>query len=124
MAIARRYDDLATIDDEALAQLASVMEDEFVDLLQTYLSNVPRELVRLDHGFASNESERVVASAHAIKGSSANLGAVRLGALCSDLERLARSGTLPADARQLRDDIHAEFARVKPALETRLRSLE
>lgn len=124
MTIERRYVDLATIDDEALAQLASVMEDEFVDLLQTYLNNVPRELARLDQGFASKESERVVASAHAIKGSSANLGAVRLGALCRDLERLARSGALPPEALQLRDDIHSEFACVKPALESRLTSLE
>ncbi|MEA3225194.1 MAG: ATP-binding protein [Planctomycetota bacterium] len=56
------------------------------------------------------ESENVKGYAHAIKGSTANLGAKRLSELACRLERMASQGDL-SKARQLLQEMEAEFKR-------------
>lgn len=120
----RPHDELDTLDATILGRLADVMEEEFSDLLQTYLQNVPRELARLTTAVAAGQTENIYSSAHAIKGSSANLGLMRLSALCLDLERVAREGgALSESHRSLHRDIVAEFNQVRPLLEQRIAQL-
>jgi HPt (histidine-containing phosphotransfer) domain-containing protein len=65
--------------------------------------------------FKAGDAQELERAAHALKGSSSNLGAKCLAAACADVMALAREGKLPdvsAIARVL-----AEFERLKPALE-------
>lgn len=120
----RRHNELVTLDDAILGRLAEVMEEEFLDLLETYLRNVPLELARLSTAMTTKQIEPIYASAHAIKGSSANLGLLRLSALCLELERLSRTGgVLTEEARALHGDIIAEFDQVRSLLEQRMAQL-
>lgn len=108
---------LPTLDEAVMAQLRVVMEDEFADLLATYLYNVPRELARLTAALAQRNTEAWISSAHAIKGSSANLGAKRLSQLCWDLETLGREGAHGPQVDGLLQTVCDEFAALKPLIE-------
>jgi PAS domain S-box-containing protein len=101
------------IDAEHLAQLRDVMEDEFVDLLQTYLENSPKEISKLKAALAQGDTEAVVKSAHTLKGSSSNLGAVRLSSLCKQIESNGRAGQLDEQTRALYEAVEQEFVAVR-----------
>ena len=58
-------------------------------------------------------------AAHSIKGSSSNLGATDLQAVCEHLENRARADGL-ADVRDLVAQVKTEFARTQAALRTLL----
>lgn len=108
---------IPSLDAHVVNQLREVMEEDFVDLLQTYLVSVPRELNRLTAAVMSRDIEGIVGSAHAVKGSSANIGALRLSELCKILEHLGREKRVDAEADTLLQAIFDEFARVKPLIE-------
>ena len=57
--------------------------------------------------------------AHALKGSSANMGATRLVTICEELEDVGHSGELKR-APVLAERLEAEFGRVRTALEKEL----
>ena len=57
--------------------------------------------------------------AHALKGSSANMGATRLVTICEELEAAGRSGKLE-NAVVLAEHLEAEYGRVRTALEKEL----
>ena len=54
--------------------------------------------------------------AHTIKGSSANMGALRMSELCRQLELVGRSGRLDGVAERL-VQLEAEYEQVKAALQ-------
>jgi HPt (histidine-containing phosphotransfer) domain-containing protein len=65
----------------------------------------------------SSATRRDRESAHALKSSSANVGARRLSSLCKEMETVARTG-LAEKAAGLMAAVDAEFARVQEALRT------
>ena len=68
----------------------------------------------------SSALSRTISAATSLKGSSSNLGARNLAALCDEIEQVAKASPL-AEAKPLIDRARQEFARVRLALE-RLRS--
>lgn len=112
--------ELPRVDPVVMSQLRDVMEDEFADLLQTYLDGVPQELQRLNHALGAGQSQEVISCSHTLKGSSANLGILRLSRLFLELETLARGDTLDAAAHEIMRAIEIEFAAVRPLLEKAL----
>lgn len=80
------------LDVTILEELKMLLEDDFPDLIETFLTDARvrvRELVRtVDSGVP----EDIRQSAHSFKGSSINVGAKQLSSLCRELEDLARSG--------------------------------
>ena len=103
-----------------MSQLREVMEDEFADLLQTYLDGVPRELQRLRDALAAQNAEVIIGCSHTLKGSSANLGILRLSQLFRELETLGRNGEVGGAAQAMLERIDTEFAVVRPLLESAL----
>ncbi|HEY9830916.1 MAG TPA: Hpt domain-containing protein, partial [Stenomitos sp.] len=55
-------------------------------------------------------------SAHTLRSSSANLGAMNLSHLCKELERIGRAGTT-TDASEWIVQVEAEYEKVKVALQ-------
>lgn len=74
------------IDNEQLAELKEVLEDEFSVLIDTYLTDAKFRLQLIENGINSQDYEAVRLAAHSLKGASANLGALVLAELCEKLE--------------------------------------
>nr|WP_157714258.1 Hpt domain-containing protein [Pseudomonas sp. PB120] len=89
------------------------MEDEYPMLLDTFLADSE---VRLKLLRESADTAQLMDTAHSFKGSSSNMGAIRLAALCHDLERGARRHSL-ADIKKLVEEIDREYATVRPLYE-------
>lgn len=79
------------IDHKVLSDLQEVMEDGYLQLLQTFLEDSEKRLGQL-HG--AKDAHELGLAAHSFKGSSSNMGAVGLAALCSLLEERVRQQPL------------------------------
>lgn len=89
--------------------------DFVVELIDIYLKEAPQLIKEIETALKEHHSTAFVTAAHKLKGSSMNIGAQQLGALCLKLEELGRSG----DMSKLPNinDIEAEFQQVKLILE-------
>ena len=84
------------VDARALAALrvptgaGALLLDELIDL---YLAEAPRSLAGIAAAFHGGDTERLARQAHQLKGSSANLAAHAVRALCESLEARAQTGS-------------------------------
>src|SRR5690349_11657068 len=89
------------------------MEEGYPDLLDIFLADSEGRLNVLR---TADSAALLVATAHSFKGSSSNMGAVRLAELCRQLEKHAAS--LPwAAVKELVGKIDREFASIRPQYE-------
>jgi len=100
------------LDYDILTTLKQVMEDDFALLIDTFVQDSTDRIRTLRSLVDSTESDLIRRSAHSFKGSSSNIGAPQLAALCSAVEKKA----LANDFNGLAADINAieqEFAQVQ-----------
>lgn len=102
------------LDPDVLSGLKEVMEGEYPKLLDTFLHDSQERVTALRR--ARDDAKALGHIAHSFKGSSGNLGAVRLAQLCQRLE--AESAEPASDLGALVDQIDREFALVKPMYES------
>ena len=79
-------------------------------LLATYIEDSMRQMARIDAALASDEPVEVARSAHALKSSSANVGADGLSVFFRELEQMGRESRI-SEARSLQGrikDLHAQ----------------
>jgi HPt (histidine-containing phosphotransfer) domain-containing protein len=62
------------------------MEDEFVSVLESYLKSAPGLMHGIRDAVKERDMSALVKSAHPLKSSSANVGAMELSTLARDLE--------------------------------------
>jgi len=103
------------LDPEVLSGLQEVMEGEYPKLLDTFLDDSQKRVEALRK--ARDDAKALGRIAHSFKGSSGNLGAMRLAQLCQRLE-VESVGAGVGDLGALVDQIDREFALVKPLYET------
>ncbi len=103
------------LDEEALAELQDVMEDEFEMLIRTYLNDSQERIDSLKGAMMDGDSGAFAKTAHSFKGSSINIGAPRLGELCREAEEAGKSDSLN-EAPAVLEAIKSEFQRVTNAL--------
>ncbi|VVN96111.1 hypothetical protein PS718_02281 [Pseudomonas fluorescens] len=101
------------VDREVLDTLREVMEGNYPDLLDTFLSDSE---IRLRDLQKTADAKVLSEVAHSFKGSASNMGAVRLAALCQELESDAKNKS-PAENVKLVAEISGEFANVRPVYE-------
>jgi histidine phosphotransfer protein HptB len=101
------------LDKDVLATLREVMEGEYRKLLDTFLLDSQERVEALRK---ASDTKELGELAHSFKGSSGNLGAVRLVELCERLETQAANQSLQA-LEPLVDEIGDEFALVRPLYE-------
>lgn len=94
--------------------------DAFLVLAKIFLTDANDRLTRLKDAISQGDSESVAAHAHALRGSVANLGAVKLAEHCAELERLGSSGSLE-DAEKGLKRLESEYSRVQEFLREYLR---
>jgi HPt (histidine-containing phosphotransfer) domain-containing protein len=105
------------LDRDVLSALQEVMEDGYAELLDTFLADAEERLVLLRK---ADDALELMNAAHSFKGSSSNMGAVRLAALCHELEQRAKNKNL-SGVEKLVGEIDGEFALVRPLYEAECR---
>ena len=100
---------------DVVEDLREVMGGEFLSLIRVFLEDTPRTLERLQAAAEAGDTPTLVASAHSLKSTSANLGALDMSELARQIEHGGRAGTL-AQPQLLVARLVAEFLRVESAL--------
>jgi len=85
-------------------------------IIGIYLNDSPGLLDRLDETFRAADTDAVAKAAHALKSTSAGLGATALASMCKQVEELARANSIDG-AGMLISRIRPEYEKVKEALE-------
>ena len=93
--------------------------DIISELASLFLRDTPRRLDEMLRALSAGEAEELGHLAHALKGSSLNLGARRMASLCTRLEAQGR-GRLLEEAGQTVGELRREFSRVSALLESSL----
>ncbi len=108
------------LDAARLEDLRSLQQDGEPDMLaalvEAFLEQARHEVAELKIALSGNDPAAVAALAHSLKGSSANIGAERMGARCGELEARARSGGL-GGGDEAAGWLEAELERVRLAFE-------
>jgi HPt (histidine-containing phosphotransfer) domain-containing protein len=91
-------------------------DDEFLaELIDIYLDDVPPQLELLRAAVARADAAAASSVAHRLKGSSGNVGAESLSALCNQIERAGRQSRVDKVSRMM-PQIEEEFGRVRACL--------
>lgn len=108
------------VDFAVLDELRALSGDDDTDLVSEivtlFLADSPRRLGAIRDAAARGDSKELGRAAHGLKGSAANVGGVRLRAVCERLEYLGKSGTLEGTGA-LVEEMDGEYQRVRLALE-------
>ncbi|MHA7878418.1 MAG: Hpt domain-containing protein [Saccharospirillum sp.] len=104
-------DDAVHLDPQIISELQQLLGDDFAELVHTFIQDSQQRIDDLQATIASTVAQDVRHVAHSFKGSSLNLGAVRLSELCRQLEEMARQGRLYR-AQECLEQIRAEFHQV------------
>jgi HPt (histidine-containing phosphotransfer) domain-containing protein len=106
------------IDPRALENLRDVLDgdpDLLNELIDLFLSDAPALMQSLYDAVARRDAESLTQTAHSLKGSASNLGARGMAAVCANLERRGRAGSLSGAESACRI-LKKEFEVVREAL--------
>jgi len=86
------------------------------EVVDSFLADVPRRLERIREALEKADAKDLTFLAHSLKGSSHQIGAVRIATLSAQLEqKCAAAG--PAELADLLAELESEIGRVRPLLE-------
>jgi len=104
---------------EVLEELEAVMGGEYLGLIKLFLEDAPKQIQQLEQAAADNNIHGMIAPAHTLKSSSANLGALALSAIAKRIEVGARGNALnrPTVAVVM---LEAEYKKAQNALQAML----
>ncbi len=105
--------------DEVLEFAGAGGPDLVRDLVELFFAEVPARLDHIRMGITQHDPERVTRAAHAMKGGAGNLGAARTAALCAQLEKQGRVGSL-SGAEAVVAELAAELERIRARLQARV----
>lgn len=107
------------LDPEAIANLRALGDegdDTFLkEIIGIYLQDTPLRLADMRNAAAKGDKTLYTRAAHTIKGSSSNVGAVKVRALAEQLEQRSKAEA-HAILEPLLGDLEAAFARAADAL--------
>ncbi len=108
------------LDRSVIASLRELGEEILAELTDLFVEDVPPKLEALREAIGSGDAASMGRLAHALKGSSGNMGALRMSTICAELEDAGHSGELER-ALVLAERLEAEYGRVRPALEAEVK---
>jgi HPt (histidine-containing phosphotransfer) domain-containing protein len=112
--------DIPVLDLKVIESLKELGGEEdptlFVDLVDLFVCDASKNIEALAAALASGDSQALQRAAHAMKSSSANVGALRMSKLCFEMEKLGRSGTCQG-AETLVRATREQFSQVSSALQ-------
>jgi HPt (histidine-containing phosphotransfer) domain-containing protein len=106
---------------DSLRQLTPPGEpDVLAEILNVFLSEVPRRIERLKSAFREGNAPDVQRAAHSLKGSSGNIGADALHEVCRQIDERAKAGELGIES--LVEALDREYLKVEGAIQRLLQS--
>jgi len=129
--------DVPSIDAQILQNLREYddEDDPFVDILiETYLNEAPQHLDGIRVAVQSQDAKLLKESAHTLKSSSAQLGAMQFSQLCKEIEYMGRAG-MESDSTEIEcfvtdaaaqrfSELEKEWQRVETALREEIKVKE
>jgi HPt (histidine-containing phosphotransfer) domain-containing protein len=103
------------LDLDTLKELKVIMGDEYSLLLETFINDSVVRIKTIAQAVAAQDPDAICRTAHSLKGSAGNMGAVRLSHICKALEELGASGSVQG-ASVLLEDMQNEYQLVSLAL--------
>jgi two-component system, sensor histidine kinase and response regulator len=101
-----------------LQELEWETDYEFViELIDLYINETPKHIQLITSALHAQDYSALTIAAHTLKGSSLNLGAQHMGALCLKLEELGRSKSQISSEINT-NEIEREFELIKLRFET------
>ena len=82
------------LDQEQIAELQAILEDDFADLVDTFLNDLTLQLEILHRALDATDGQTVYAKAHRLKSGSGSIGARRLSELFQQMEDCSRDNRL------------------------------
>ena len=89
------------LDPLALAELKELLEDEFPELISTFIRDSQQRLEVLVLAIQAEDASNARMSAHSLKGSSSNIGIAQFARLCHEMEEAAEASKLDHCRTQL-----------------------
>ncbi len=116
-------EEAASLDESVLAALRELQEegepDILEELIELFLEDAPSQIAALGESVEAGNAHAVERIAHTLKGSSGNMGAARMTAICSELEDVGASSALYR-APELVKRLEEEFERVRATLKAKI----
>ncbi|MDN5898366.1 MAG: Hpt domain-containing protein [Psychrobacter sp.] len=91
------------INDEQFEDMRDLLEEDFVDLIQVYITDCHGRITKLRIAQQENDNANGFELAHALKGASANLGTTQLVSLSSQLQERCREQRISEQAPLIED---------------------
>ena len=118
----------AAVDPALLDDLGRRMGDDagarmIADLINLFLRDTPERIVAIRIAAEAGDAAALREAAHALRGSTAAVGAPRMADLCASLEEMGATGSV-GDAPPMAAELEEAFTETKQALEDRLHSKE
>jgi HPt (histidine-containing phosphotransfer) domain-containing protein len=101
-----------------LSRLREAFEDDtdgIVELLDMALNTGERHVTTMTAGLENGDATAVARSAHSIKGSASNIGALRIPAIAEAIEESVRAQSW-SDIKRLAGDLHAAYGQLREAI--------
>ena len=96
--------------------------ETITEVVAAYIADVPSRLAAIHGAFKMTDAAQLFTAAHALKGSSSNVGAKGLEQLSSSIEAQAGRGIVPADAADLNRTLNETWLQTRQELETWLKT--
>jgi len=110
-------EETSLVDTAVLGKLAEQTDRKLVHkLICIYLENLPSYVTRIERAIESGDSKAVRTSAHALKSSSAGLGAKGLSELCNRMENMEETANVAEEAKKMLPTLHTIVTRVTSEL--------
>ncbi len=97
------------IDAAKIDLLRQTSADLVGELCEIYIADTPARIMVILNAVIRRDAPALASSAHALRGSSGNVGATRIVSLCAKLEEIGRAGGT-GGAAELVDELNVEYA--------------
>ena len=111
--------DSDAVDEKVLLELKELADEGdqafLAGLIESYLTTSEPLIRQIREAVVGGKPDELRRAAHTLKGSSRSMGVVKVGEICSELETIARNGTV-AGTLSLLDQLGTEFTRAREHL--------
>jgi len=104
-----------SLDDTVLSALKEATEEMFAEIIEAYLEDTPKRLILLLNAFEENNIKAIQEESHCLKGSSGNIGALKLSKICEEIELQSRGGSITIQKEYVQHAF-SEFDHIKKKL--------
>jgi two-component system, sensor histidine kinase and response regulator len=108
-------EELPVLDQQVIAELLELGEEFVASLVENLTATMPQRIAAVRTAVVQADAQELANAAHSLRGGAANLGGMRLAALCGQLEEAGRQGRL-TEAVHLIPGLPGEAAHLLDAL--------